>query len=100
MRVVLAFLFVAALAAAQAYAGDDTVYTGDQRCQPPKDARVYSVPYDAKEHPNEYPTFPGADLPGWSCTYPREDGVIVQYGDSRTPQQQWSALYGGGGNEK
>jgi hypothetical protein len=47
------------------------------------------------DHPHDYPTFYGADKPGWSCSYQREDGVIVQYGDSRTPQEQWLALWGG-----
>lgn len=68
-------------------------YVGDERCPPPKDDGSYSAPYSAVEHPNDYPTFADADKPGWSCSYRREDGVIVQHGDSRTPQQQWHDLW-------
>jgi hypothetical protein len=74
--------------------GADNWYIGDERCPPPADDGTYSAPYNALEHPADYPTFAGADKPGWSCTYAREDGVIVQYGDSRTPQEQWLAIYG------
>ena len=70
-------------------------YGGDERCPAPGDDGTYSAPYNALEHPNDYPTFAGADKPGWSCSYQREDGVIVQYGDSRTPQEQWLMLWGG-----
>lgn len=70
-------------------------YVGDERCPPPKDDGTYSAPYNALDHPNDYPTFAGADKPGWSCSYQREDGVIVQYGDSRTPQEQWLNVWGG-----
>jgi hypothetical protein len=69
-------------------------YAGDDRCPPPKDDGTYSAPYKAIDHRWEYPTFPGADKPGWSCSYQRGDGVIVQYGDSRTPQEQWLDLWG------
>ena len=53
-----------------------------------------SAPYNALDYRQEYPTFPGADKPGWSCSYQREDGVIVQFGDDRTPQQQWMDVWG------
>ncbi len=72
-------------------------YRGDERCVPPKDDGTYSAPYNALDHKNDYPTFSGADTKGWSCSYQREDGVIVQYGDSRTPQEQWLAVWGGSG---
>lgn len=74
-------------------------YRGDERCQPPRDWQGYSPPYDPLEHPGEFPTFPGADQPGWSCSYQRQDGTIVQYGDSRSPQEQWLAVYGNPDNE-
>lgn len=77
-------------------AGD---YRGDQRCPLPQDWSDYSEPYEPMDHPNEYPTFPKADKPGWACSYQREDGVIVQYGDRRTPQQQWLAFWGGNNND-
>lgn len=79
--------------ASLAYADGD--YRGDERCPPPKDWSKYSEPYYPRDHPLEYPTFYKADWPGWSCSYQREDGVIVQYGDSRTPQEQWLAVFGG-----
>jgi len=69
-------------------------YRGDERCPPPKDWSGYSEPYNPLEHPHDYPTFYKADWPGWSCSYQREDGVIIQYGDSRTPQQQWLLVWG------
>ena len=78
-------------------AGD---YRGDERCPPPKDWSKYSEPYDPRDHPNEFPTFYKADWPGWACSYQREDGVIVQYGDSRTPQEQWLAYYSSGSNQQ
>lgn len=96
MRSVLSALYAVAMTVALAQASDTASYAGDERCPPPGDDSGYSAPYDAKDHPGEYPTFDGADKPGWSCSYMREDGVIVQYGDSRTPQQQWSALWGSG----
>ncbi len=96
MKVVLSLVSAAVLAATPLCAEETKGYAGDEVCTPPKDATAYAAPYDARDHPNEYPTFPGADKPGWSCSYLRPDGVYVQYGDSRTPQQQWSALYGGG----
>jgi len=69
-------------------------YRGDERCPRPKEWTNYSEPYFPQDHPNEYPAFYKADWPGWSCSYQREDGVIVQYGDSRTPQEQWLAIFG------
>jgi hypothetical protein len=68
-------------------------YSGDGRCLPPKDDGTYSAPYKASDHPDDFPTFNGADKPGWSCSYQRPDGVIVQYGDSRTPQEQWLSFW-------
>ena len=73
-------------------AGD---YRGDSRCQPPKDWSRYSEPYEPLDHHDDYPTFDKADLPGWSCSYQREDGVAVQFGDSRSPQKQWQDTWGG-----
>jgi len=69
-------------------------YVGDERCPPPRDDGSYSAPYNAIDHQNDYPVFAGADKRGWSCSYHREDGVIVQYGDARTPQEQWLAVWG------
>jgi len=69
-------------------------YEGDEHCPPPKDDGTYSAPYRAQDHPGDYPVFAGADKPGWSCSYQRADGVTVQYGDSRTPQEQWLAVWG------
>ncbi len=86
---VLVYLF-----SSPVYAAGD--YSGDERCPLPKDWSKYSEPYQPLEHPDEYPTFYKADWPGWSCSYQREDGVIVQYGDSRSPQQQWLDTYSGG----
>lgn len=71
-------------------AGD---YRGDTRCPLPKDWSGYSQPYEPLDHPHEYPDFPEADRRGWSCSYQREDGVIVQYGDSRTPKEQWLSVW-------
>lgn len=79
-----------------AAAGD---YRGDERCPKPADWSRYSEPYNPLEHPHDYPTFYKSDWPGWSCSYQREDGVLVQYGDSRTPQQQWQATWGGSDGE-
>jgi hypothetical protein len=73
-------------------AGD---YRGDERCPPPQDWSNYSEPYEPLDHPDDYPTFFKADVPGWACSYQREDGAIVQYGDSRTPQEQWLSVLGG-----
>jgi hypothetical protein len=72
-------------------AGD---YRGDERCPPPSDWSNYSDPYEPLDHKYDYPTFAKADWPGWACSYQREDGRIVQYGDSRTPQEQWLAVWG------
>lgn len=94
MKTAEVVLLAALLAAAQPGGAANGWYKGDERCPPPEDDGTYSAPYNALEHRQEYPTFPGADKPGWSCSYSREDGVVVQYGDSRTPQQQWLALWG------
>jgi hypothetical protein len=94
MRTAAVALFAIILAATQNHSADNKWYSGDEHCPPPKDNGTYSVPYNAMDHQQEYPTFSGADKPGWSCSYQKEDGVIVQYGDSRTPQQQWLAIWG------
>lgn len=73
-------------------AGD---YSGDERCPLPTDWSNYSKPYEPQDHPHDYPAFEKADMPGWSCSYQREDGIFVQYGDSRSPQQQWLDMWGG-----
>ena len=78
----------------------DGDYRGDERCPLPKDWSGYSEPYFPQQHPTEYPTFYKADRHGWSCSYQREDGVVVQYGDSRTPQEQWLDVYGGNGGDQ
>lgn len=83
--------------ASTVYADGD--YKGDERCQPPKDWSKYSEPYVPQDHPDDYPEFYKADWPGWSCSYQREDGVVVQYGDSRTPQEQWLAVFGNNGQQ-
>ena len=93
--VIISCLLVVVSSAAFA-AGD---YRGDERCPLPRDWSKYSEPYEPLDHPTEYPTFYKADFPGWSCSYQREDGVIVQYGDSRTPQEQWLGMYGGSGDQ-
>ncbi|MDD2732444.1 MAG: hypothetical protein PHF56_00770 [Desulfuromonadaceae bacterium] len=93
MKSAAVIFFSVMLFTAMAYCADAPWYAGDQRCPPPKDDGTYSAPYNALEHQQEYPTFPDADKPGWSCSYHREDGVLVQYGDSRTPQQQWLAVW-------
>ena len=92
----LACLMVAVSSFAFA-AGD---YSGDQRCPLSTDWSKYSEPYNPLDHPHEYPTFHKADWPGWSCSYQREDGLIIQYGDSRTPQQQWQDTWGGGSGDQ
>jgi hypothetical protein len=89
----MAVWFVVVVTAFQ-LSGNATWYIGDARCPPPPDDGRYSAPYDVQEHRQEFPTFFGADRPGWSCSYMRDDGVIVQYGDSRTPQQQWMDVWG------
>lgn len=92
MRMLL-FAAVALALAATLARGENTWYRGDECCPPPRDDGTYSAPYNALEH-RDYPTFEGADRPGWFCSYQRQDGVIVQYGDSRTPQEQWLAVWG------
>lgn len=80
-----------------AFAAGD--YRGDERCPLPQDWSEYSEPYEPQDHQKDYPTFPKADWPGWACSYQREDGVLVQYGDSRTPQEQWLAVWGSADNQ-
>jgi hypothetical protein len=94
MKICAAILFATLFTALQVHSAESKWYAGDERCPPPKDDGKYSAPYDVQDDPHDYPTFPGADKHGWSCSYSREDGVIVQYGDSRTPQQQWLAIMG------
>lgn len=95
-----AFVLCAVLVAAPlAHGAGNEWYKGDERCPPPKDDGTYSAPYNALDHRQDYPVFEGADKPGWSCSYQREDGVVVQYGDSRTPQQQWLAVWGEKNND-
>lgn len=102
MQKTSAILLAIILLATNVHGAETKWYSGDEHCQPPKDDGTYSAPYDAKDNAHDYPVFYGADKPGWYCSYQREDGVIVQYGDSRTPQQQWLDLWGGGegNNEK
>lgn len=94
MRILFVVLVVAGFASTEVYATEQQWYSGNQICLPPKDDGTYSAPYDAQQHPHDYPTFADADKPGWSCSYQRADGVIIQFGDSRTPQEQWRALWG------
>lgn len=94
--IILALLLL--ISAGLAWADGD--YRGDERCPRPTDWSNYSEPYYPREHPHDYPTFYKADKPGWSCSYQREDGVVVQYGDSRTPQEQWLAVFGGGDGDQ
>jgi len=96
MRTFAAVSIVMMLTVTEGYSGDTNWYIGDERCPPPKDDGRYSAPYKAQEPPLEYPVFADADKPGWSCSYQRDDGVIVQFGDSRTPREQWLAIFGGG----
>ena len=100
MKKCATILFVMLIAASQVHSAETKKwYAGDERCPPPKDNGMYSAPYNASDYPHDYPTFPEADKHGWSCSYSKEDGVIVQYGDSRTPQQQWLAIYGDHDNQ-
>lgn len=94
MRTFLIAMGVFIFTASSVLCEGTTWYSGDERCPPPKDDGKYSAPYSIQDTGREYPTFSGADKPGWSCSYQREDGVIVQFGDSRTPQQQWLAVMG------
>lgn len=94
MKMFATGLLALAIAAIQCQSAETIWYNGDERCPPPSDDGRYSAPYNALDHRKEYPTFSGADKPGWSCSYQREDGVIIQYGDSRTPQQQWMDVWG------
>lgn len=95
MKVILMSLFVFVLVVSVGNCADESWYKGDNQCPPPANDGTFSAPYDAKAHPHDYPTFQGADKSGWSCSYQRADGVMVQFGDSRTPQQQWMAIWGG-----
>ena len=99
--VLLALLLATAspVAAAETVPRPEPWYIGDNKCPVPKNDGTYSAPYRALDHPNDYPTFTGADKPGWSCSYQREDGVTVQFGDSRTPQEQWLGVWGGGNQQ-
>jgi len=99
MRILM--LLVASLIlcnASSGYAAGD--YRGDERCPPPSDWSRYSEPYEPLDHQYDYPTFDKADWPGWACSYQREDGVIVQYGDTRTPQEQWFSVWRNANNSK
>lgn len=91
--IIMAVICILATTATLANAAGD--YRGDERCPRPDDWSKYSEPYDPMDHPHDYPTFYKADWPGWFCSYQREDGVIVQYGDSRSPQEQWLSVFGG-----
>lgn len=93
VRLLLIIALLAATTITASAAGD---YRGDERCPLPVDWSKYSEPYHPLDHPRDYPTFFKADWPGWFCSYQREDGVVVQYGDSRSPQQQWLDTWGGG----
>ncbi|OGU17507.1 MAG: hypothetical protein A2076_00670 [Geobacteraceae bacterium GWC2_53_11] len=99
MKMFVAVLCASLMVASLAHGAEKEWYKGDERCPTPRDDGTYSAPYNALDHRQEYPAFDGADKPGWSCSYPREDGVIVQYGDSRTPQQQWLDLWGTNSND-
>jgi hypothetical protein len=94
MRTGVFVIFALILAATEVRGADGAWYAGDDRCVPPDNDGTYSAPYNALEHRLEYPIFFDADKPGWSCSYQKEDGGIIQYGDSRTPQQQWLAVWG------
>ncbi|MBK5277049.1 MAG: hypothetical protein JJE30_18640 [Desulfuromonadales bacterium] len=95
MKVIL-WLFVCMIPAGVSLAHAAGDYRGDDRCPPPKDWSEYSEPYNPLDHASDYPVFYKSDWPGWSCSYTREDGVIVQYGDSRSPQEQWIAVWSNG----
>lgn len=97
LRILLIIILLLCSVSGAMAAGD---YRGDDRCPPPKDWLGYSPPYNPLDHPNEFPAFSGADLPGWSCSYQRDDGVVVQYGDSRSPQEQWLATYVNSGQQE
>lgn len=99
MKLSTAVLSAVLMVVSLAHGFEKEWYKGDEYCPPPKDDGTYSAPYNALDHSREYPTFEGADKSGWSCSYQREDGVIVQYGDSRTPQEQWLALWGTNNND-
>lgn len=91
-NILLAGVFMCLFMTSTVFAAGD--YRGDERCPLPKDWSKYSEPYDPLDHKDEFPQFYKADWPGWSCSYIREDGVLVQYGDIRSPQEQWLAVYG------
>jgi hypothetical protein len=95
----MSLLFIACLLLCNASSGQAAGdYRGDERCPPPSDWSQYSPPYEPLDHQSEYPVFAKADQQGWSCSYQREDGVIVQYGDIRTPQEQWLSVWGSADN--
>lgn len=93
MKTVMTIIILLVLSTS-AGAIDSPWYTGDEKCSPPENNGKYSPPYNPLDHPNDYPTFPDADKAGWSCSYQRSDGVIVQHGDSRTPREQWLSVWG------
>ena len=93
MRAIIS-LVVCMMMGAASLAGAAGDYRGDEHCPPPQDWSNFSPPYNPYDYPYEFPVFDKADRPGWACSYQREDGVIVQYGDSRTPQEQWLAIFG------
>ncbi len=95
MKLITMVLLILTLVVSEGNCAVENWYKGDDRCPAPVNDGTFSAPYDAKDHPHDYPTFQGADKPGWSCSYQRADGVMVQFGDSRTPQQQWMAIWGG-----
>lgn len=95
-QIILSVVLVVLTGTTAGAAGD---YRGDARCPLPTDWSTYSEPYNPLDHPHDYPTFYKADWPGWSCSYQREDGIIIQYGDSRSPQQQWQDLYSNNSDE-
>jgi hypothetical protein len=99
MKICAAILFASLVKATHVQSAEIKWYAGDERCPPPKDDGTYSAPYNVIDYPHDYPTFPEADKPGWSCSYSKVNGVIVQYGDSRTPQEQWLAVYGDHDNQ-
>ena len=95
MKTVVVLLLACLMAGCAGKPARITWYVGDGRCVPPRDDGTYAPPYDVMNHRNDYPTYVGADKPGWSCSYQRSDGVVVQFGDSRTHQEQWQAFWGG-----
>lgn len=93
MKLILSLLVSLVITGSQANSAGKW-YIGDDRCPPPRDDGSFSAPYNPLDHANEYPVFAGADKPGWSCSYQNDKGILIQYGDSRTPQEQWRAVWG------